>query len=575
MEIITKNIKLLGGIFIISIVLFGTLAVPVVIYQNKFFPHTTILQSDIGNLSVAEATTKITNDYPHPESISLLGPDKTYTILTSDIDFSYKYSETINHAFTSQKPSQLTSIPTIFRNFSYPLELSVNKLLLNEYLSVIADEITTEPIYPSLSLAGTRVTVKRGEIGTDLNISSLQNEILERLQQGNQETLPINITTINPTISDSEAERFQKRGEALLSSTISIDSDDESFEYSKQDLLDLLAPHDSYNESKIHTIIEEISTSINREPVNPVFVYENNKVTEFSPAKDGLTVDTDTLVEDITKSLALLEKDPETPQVITISLTRVKPSITTEEVNNLGIKERIGKGTSQFKGSIASRIHNIGLGASKFNGILIKPGEVFSFNQTIGDISALTGYEQSYVIQDGKTILGDGGGVCQVSTTLFRAALNAGLPIVERRSHSYRVTYYEQGTPPGLDATVYSPTTDFKIKNDTPNYILIQTAFDPVNATLEFELYGTDDGRVVELTKPVITSQSPPPEDYYQDDPTLPTGTIKQIDWAAWGAKVQFDYSVTRNGETLQDETFYSNYRPWQAKFLRGTGPTL
>ena len=165
--------------------------------------------------------------------------------------------------------------------------------------------------------------------------------------------------------------------------------------------------------------------------------------------------------------------------------------------------------------------------------------------------------------------------MCQVSTTLFRAALDAGLPIVSRRAHSYRVTYYEQGTPPGLDATVSSPTTDFKIKNDTPNHILIQTLFDPTNATLAFEIYGTDDGREITLSEPVISSQSPPPEPHYQDDPTLPEGTVKQIDWAAWGAKVQFDYTVTRDGETLQDETFYSNYRPWQAKFLRGTGPAI
>jgi vancomycin resistance protein YoaR len=239
----------------------------------------------------------------------------------------------------------------------------------------------------------------------------------------------------------------------------------------------------------------------------------------------------------------------------------------------LGINELIGRGSSTFRGSISGRIYNIGLASSKFDGVLVAPGDVVSFNNIVGDISSLTGYKTAYVIKDGRTVLGDGGGVCQVSTTLFRAALDAGLPIVERRAHSYRVGYYEQDSGPGLDATVYAPTTDLKFKNDTPAYILIQTIYNAKNYSLVFEIYGTDDGRISNITKPVITSSSPPPDDLYIDDPSLPAGTIKQIDYKAWGAKTQFDYKVERNDEVLIDKTFYSNYRPWQAVFLKGTGP--
>jgi vancomycin resistance protein YoaR len=167
--------------------------------------------------------------------------------------------------------------------------------------------------------------------------------------------------------------------------------------------------------------------------------------------------------------------------------------------------------------------------------------------------------------------LGDGGGVCQVSTTFFRAALNAGLPIVERRSHSYRVAYYEQGFSPGLDATVFDPTTDLKIKNDTDNYILIQTIFNEKESRLTFDLYGTNDGRISTVGKSVIKSSTPPPEDLYIDDPTLKIGVVKQIDYKAWGAKVYFNYKVEKDGVILFEKIFYSNYQPWQAKFLRGT----
>jgi vancomycin resistance protein YoaR len=239
----------------------------------------------------------------------------------------------------------------------------------------------------------------------------------------------------------------------------------------------------------------------------------------------------------------------------------------------LGIKELIGRGSSRFAHSIVNRIYNIGLASSRFKGVLVAPDEIFSFNQVLGDVSALTGYKQAFVIKDGKTVLGDGGGVCQVSTTLFRAVLDAGLPIVERRAHSYRVGYYEQDSPPGIDATVFAPSTDLKFKNDTPGHLLIQPLYDAKAQTLVFEIYGTDDGRVATTTKPITTSVTAAPPDLYVDDPTLPAGTIKQIDFKAAGARVVFDYQVTRAGEEIYSNTFVSNYRPWQAVFLRGTGP--
>ncbi|KKR55420.1 MAG: VanW family protein, partial [Candidatus Woesebacteria bacterium GW2011_GWF1_40_24] len=109
---------------------------------------------------------------------------------------------------------------------------------------------------------------------------------------------------------------------------------------------------------------------------------------------------------------------------------------------------------------------------------------------------------------------------------------------------------------------------------DTPGYILIEATADTKNYSLVFEIYGTSDGRVASITKPVVTGVVAPPEDLYQDDPSLPSGTIKQIDYKAWGAKVTFNYVVTRDGQEIINKTFLSNYKPWQAVYLRGTGPS-
>jgi len=257
--------------------------------------------------------------------------------------------------------------------------------------------------------------------------------------------------------------------------------------------------------------------------------------------------------------------------IIPVEIIILTPKITTDKANNLGIKELIGKGTSLFQNSIQSRIFNITLAASRINGALIAPNETFSFNKALGDVSAFTGYKQAYIIQNGKTVLGDGGGVCQVSTTFFRALLNSGLPITERYAHAYRVGYYEQDGPPGLDATIYVPTIDLKFRNDTNNYILVQTLIDQETQQLSIFLYGTSDGRTVSITKPIITNRTPAPEDIYQDDPTLAKGVIRQIDFKAEGSKVSFTREVTKDGQKIILDKFVSNYAPWQSIFLRGT----
>lgn len=328
----------------------------------------------------------------------------------------------------------------------------------------------------------------------------------------------------------------------------------------------------TYSQDKLTAALSPLAEKINDKPSDALFTFENNRVTAFKPSVNGHQIDTTSLNNQLlSKALTVISSQKGMVIIIPLQIRILEPKITTDKANNLGIKELIGEGHSLFYHSIPTRIHNIALGASRINGILVAPGEVFSFDKALGDVSAFTGYQQAYIIQNGKTVLGDGGGICQVSTTFFRALLNAGLPIVERHAHAYRVGYYEQDSPPGIDATIFVPSVDLKFKNDTGNYILIQSQIDLNNLSLAFYLYGTKDGRQVTMTKPVITNQTPPPPDLYQDDPTLPKGEIKQTDFAAWGANVYFTRTVTKNGKEIIYDKFVSNYQPWQAIYLKGT----
>ena len=335
-----------------------------------------------------------------------------------------------------------------------------------------------------------------------------------------------------------------------------------------------LQPLFYWDETHLNEFLEQMALEIDVAPENALFEFTDGRVTAFKPAKLGRKLDVVQLKRKFNETLATLPytRMATKSMEFTLPVVAQEPLIKTDQVNQYGLKVLLAQGESWFKGSIPGRIHNVALAASRINGVLIPPGTTFSFNDTVGDISAATGYKQAYVIKSGRTVLDDGGGVCQVSTTLFRAALNAGLPIKERHAHSYRVGYYEQGGwKPGFDATVYAPSYDLKFTNDTPAHILIQAKTDTTNTHLTFELYGTSDGRSVELSSTRLWDSKPAPPDLYQDDPTLPAGTVKQVDWANSGIKAAFDYTVRRNDEVIFEKTFTSNFIPWQAVFLRGT----
>lgn len=332
-----------------------------------------------------------------------------------------------------------------------------------------------------------------------------------------------------------------------------------------------LTPYYRWKTDLVDSAIQSLSDQINSPAQDALFQYTNGRVTAFKQSHDGRAVNVSEAIRRFTDAVTAIPHAPVYHIVINLPVETVHPRVTTDQANSFGIKELIGSGYSEFAGSIPGRVHNVALAASRLNGVLIAPGETFSFDQTVGDISAATGYDSAYIIKDGHTVLGDGGGVCQVSTTLFRAALNAGLPIVERHAHAYRVHYYEEGGfKAGLDATVFAPSVDLKFKNDTPSYILIQAKTDTSNLNLTFELYGTSDGRSAQIFNQIVYGETPPPPDLYQDDPTLAPGQVKQVDFSAWGAKASFQYKVTRGNEVLEDQTFTSNFQPWQAVFLRG-----
>lgn len=282
--------------------------------------------------------------------------------------------------------------------------------------------------------------------------------------------------------------------------------------------------------------LQNQAREINQAPQDAKLQIEGVKAVEFVPHREGQIVD-------LAASLKILKEledfDPQTPNSPALVIVTIKPKLKLESLNNLGIKELIARGQTDFSGSSVSRMQNIRVGASRYQGLLIAPGEEFSFNKHLGPIDAKRGFLPELVIKPEGTVPEFGGGLCQVSSTAFRAAFFAGLPITERRNHSYAVRYYEwisDDVPRavGLDATIYPGSQDLKFVNDTEGTILIWTKVE--GKRLYFDFYGTKDGREVVV-------DGPHPYD------RRPHGAVKS--------------KVTRTvskGEEVQETTFNSRY---------------
>lgn len=328
-------------------------------------------------------------------------------------------------------------------------------------------------------------------------------------------------------------------------------------------------------------LIQEVAPAINRQPLEAKFEIKNGRVSEFQNGQDGLALDVDSSfikIEDeilADASAALSSPDAaggKSPDAISGPVREIElvvkttPALTNAgNINDLGIKEIVGVGTSNFAGSPVNRRHNIKVGGSAVNGLLIKPGEEFSLIKALGDISSSTGYLPELVIKENKTTPEFGGGLCQVGTTMFRAVTESGLPVTMRRNHSYRVQYYE---PAGTDATIYDPWPDFRFINDMTTDILIQTKI--ASNTLSFEFWGTRDGRLVEKTKPTIYNIVKPNPPKIIETVNLKPGETKCTETAHNGADAYFDYQVTYPNGEIKKKRFSSHYVPWQKVCLLG-----
>ncbi len=252
-----------------------------------------------------------------------------------------------------------------------------------------------------------------------------------------------------------------------------------------------------------------------------------------------------------------------------VSLGPRDPDLTTSDAKALGISHKLVSYTTEMGESSSNRIHNVHLMADFIDGTVIKPGQVFSFNDVVGERTAERGFLEGQEIIGSLVLPSIGGGVCQTATTLFNDAFELGLPILARTNHNLYLSHY----PIGRDATVSWGGPDFQFRNDLKHGLLIKTSY--TDATLTFTFYGTDEHRrVVAKTGPQANWTGPSMN--YAVDPRAPRGSVKVV---AGTGEQGFDVTVGRKvydarGKVLRTDTFRSHYIPDSPTTVYGPGKT-
>jgi len=413
-------------------------------------------------------------------------------------------------------------------------------------------------------------TVVNEKLGKIINYKEAVGQMLNNLSGLNSQEIKLSTITQYPKILAKDALNITSKAKAILAAApLTLIYGDKKWTIGENQLASLLAlkPNDSATDKvgvgldKIKTnayLREQIALQIDQKPIEAKFEINNGKVSEFQNGQDGLALN-------LEATLAKMESKIITSSQIELVVETQPALVSAGDINNFGIKEIIGVGTSNFAGSPANRRHNIKVGAKAVNGALIKPGEEFSLLKTLGEVASSTGYLPELVIKEGKTVPEYGGGLCQIGTTVFRSTVASGLPVTLRRNHSYRVQYYE---PAGTDATIYNPWPDYRFINDMPTYILIQTKFSGDN--LSFEFWGTKDGRQAKNTKPTIYNIVKPEPAKIIETINLKPGEKKCTERAHNGADAYFDYKVAYLNGEVKEKRFSSHYVPWQEVCLLG-----
>lgn len=585
---------------LIIAVILGGFVVLEYFYGNTIYPNTFAANLDISLAELEDAAKQIDQEVIKfmEEPIVLLHQDQIFEFKKEDLGITFNPEETLKEipligdlsglVITALNMAGTNDVDIIF---------DIDEEKFQETLSILALEKSPQDAYISMNPETNEVEITPSQEGQEINTKELLTSIEHALQNFNAESTEIPFDYPQPTIEAEDLEPYLEPASQIFQQEIYIYRDDLEWIFSPKDHADfftfqakstitvpgfeemnlILEDNEELtvllnnkfdviiNREKLTSYLEEtIEPEVKVEPQDVKILMNDDGTIGFEgTGTDGESINQEVFAEML--DLALENAISEFDLPISIEKAGVESP---EELQELGITELIATGYSSFYGSPYNRNHNIEVGLSKFNSLLVAPGETFSFIDNLGAVDGASGYYKELVIKENETIPEYGGGLCQVSSTMFRAILNGGLPIATRTEHSYAVSYYAYPDGYGLDATIYQPWPDLQFVNDTGAYILIQAYSEGTEAYFKF--YGTSDGRKVIMDGPYYSNYVGAPADVITYTTELEPGETQKKDSAHTGFDVTWYRTVISPDGTEATETIASHYQAWPAKYLVG-----
>ena len=451
------------------------------------------------------------------------------------------------------------------------------------YLQRLAAQIDRPQIEASLGVDGLEIEMRPGQIGRRLDIQANLQALTPFVASMHDTSLELMVEETPPLVLDASEQAALAR--SIVEQPLTLQAEGAGpWVLDPQMLAGMLRFNLVQNSqgaqyqvgldpAQLAAFLEPLAPELERRPQNARFIFndDTHQLDLHQEAVVGRTLDIPASLQAIESGLQ--QGRHQLDLVFQLEQPTVPSTATAAE---LGITQAVSVVSTYFGGSSPERVNNIRTASSAFHGLLVAPGETLAMGDVLGDISLDKGYSEALIIFGDRTIKGVGGGVCQVSTTLFRAAFMGGFEIVERYPHAYRVGYYEQGpgSPgPGLDATVFVPLVDFRFTNDTPHWLLMETYI--YGTQLLWKFYSSSDGRQVQVSGPRISNEVDAPEPLYKENSDLDEGEIEQVDYQADGMDVVVTRTVTRDGQILHEDVVKTHYLPWRAIFEYGPGTEL
>jgi vancomycin resistance protein YoaR len=551
-------------------------------HAERIFPAVMVADVPVGGMTFDQAAAVLAERAEEIESspITFRHGDQSWTASLREVGVSIDEDEALARAVSYGREDsafrRLRAVAAVTRSgerLAMPIALDFQQL--DRWLDEIDRGLGTPPRNASVEIQGSEVVIVPEVDGVVVDRDQARAEVESQLVNLRPIEAELPVSTKVATIRATDLEPARELLLRALANPVQVSNAGGLWTLPTTDLARFLRQEVVARESgapaiqlgldreKLATWLEErLGAAVETEPVDAEVGWNGERLISVEPSVDGVRLDAAKLAERVEGSFFGGGGTIEAP------VTYVKPTIDSANLDKLGITTLLGSGQSNYSGSSDGRATNVAVGASLLNGTLIPPWGEYSFNESIGWIDEDKGFVEAQVI-DGEKIGQDiGGGICQVSTTVFRAAYLAGLPITEWWPHRFRIGFYEyDGWDPGLDASILQPTedpatwADFKFENPSSHWMLIESWTDGVNVVVN--IYGADLGYQVESTGPTWgdKTQMLPPQEVIDDE--LDPGTVTLAQVAGIGEELSH-YRVVRdrNGELLWERSFYTKYFP-------------